>query len=302
LDSVVNNTSFASTFKITTIVDGKEKLFFVKTANGKDAETMFAGTHPHRSPLSPPFRPFHTRDLTSKIGEHTSLNTIHSAVPTLCPQSYAHGRLSNAHGCFLATDFLNLSPSHSARSGSGISLAHKLAQLHSIPAPTPPGYDAPQFGFPVPTACGDTLQDNGFRASWAEFFADNRLRHVLRVAEGRNGVDAGLARLVERTAGEVVPRLLGEGHLRGGDGGCVVPVVVHGDLWSGNRGRGTVGKGGVEEVVFDPSASWSHSEFEFGIMRMFGGFGAGFEREYHEVKGKDEPVGEWEDRVLLYEL
>lgn len=37
-------------------------------------------------------------------------------------------------------------------------------------------------------------------------------------------------------------------------------------------------------------------------MRMFGGFGPGFEREYHKLKPKDEPVEEFEDRVALYEL
>jgi len=58
----------------------------------------------------------------------------------------------------------------------------------------------------------------------------------------------------------------------------------------------------VEEVVFDPSSSYSHAEFEWGIMRMFGGFSGAFEKEYFKLKEKDEPVGEWEDRVMLYEL
>jgi protein-ribulosamine 3-kinase len=35
---------------------------------------------------------------------------------------------------------------------------------------------------------------------------------------------------------------------------------------------------------------------------MFGGFGKEFEREYFEIKKKDSPVEEWEDRVSLYEL
>jgi len=158
------------------------------------------------------------------------------------------------------------------------------------------------FGFPVTTCCGDTQQDNSFKASWAEFYADNRLRHVLRKAEESNGRDAKLSGLIERTATQVVPRLLRDGHLRASGGGDVVPVVVHGDLWSGNHGRGTIGNGGVEEVVFDPSSCWAHREFEFGIMRMFGGFGVGFEREYFEITGRDEPVEEYEDRVALYEL
>ena len=37
-------------------------------------------------------------------------------------------------------------------------------------------------------------------------------------------------------------------------------------------------------------------------MRMFGGFGPSFEREYHKLKPKDEPEEEFEDRVELYEL
>jgi len=35
---------FATTLKITSSVDGKEKLFFVKMGKGKDSEIMFAGS------------------------------------------------------------------------------------------------------------------------------------------------------------------------------------------------------------------------------------------------------------------
>ena len=37
-------------------------------------------------------------------------------------------------------------------------------------------------------------------------------------------------------------------------------------------------------------------------MRMFGGFGRGFLKEYHELCPKTEPLGEYEDRINLYEL
>ncbi|KAK6609362.1 phosphotransferase enzyme family protein [Botrytis cinerea] len=214
-------------------------------------------------------------------GEHASLNAIHSIVPSLCPQSYAHGPLECGEGFFLATDFLDLNPRD---------------------AKSTPGYEQPQFGFTVTTCCGETKQDNSFKGSWAEFYGDNRLRGIVKEAERNNGKNGELRKLVEEVVEVVVPRLLGDGNLRGSDGQKIKPVVVHGDLWSGNHGTGRIGEGGVEEVVYDSSASWSHAEFEAGIMRMFGGFGSAFWREYHEVRPKDEPREEWEDRCLLYEL
>lgn len=99
----------------------------------------------------------------------------------------------------------------------------------------------------------------------------------------------------------VVPRLLGDKHLNNGQG--ITPVVVHGDLWSGNASKGNLpGMKEPEDVVFDSSAVYAHSEFELGIMRMFGGFGAPFLKEYHGLVPKTEPVDEYADRVSLYEL
>jgi fructosamine-3-kinase len=265
--------SFSSTWRLTsTTPDGHTSDYFVKTGTGQEAEVMFHG-------------------------EHASLNAIADAVPSFCPRSHAHGPLSTVPGkFFLATDFLDLSGSGTA--GSGETLAQKLARLHTTPAPTPDGEDRAMFGFPVPTCCGNTVQDNSFRESWAEFFADNRLRSILRAAVARNGANGELSETVERVASEVVPRLLGDGHPK-----VVKPVVVHGDLWSGNHGRGRIaGRGGVEEVVYDPSCVYGHSEYELGIMRMFGGYGGAFWKEYDELVPKSEPVDEWEDRIALYEL
>ena len=119
---------FSTTAKITTTLkDGTEKHFFMKNGKGKDAEVMFAG-------------------------EHASLNAIHT-VPTLCPASFAHGPLEDASGgAFLVTDFLDMSGTPSGdEDGSGMSLAAKLAKLHTTPAPTPEGFSRPVFGFPVPS-------------------------------------------------------------------------------------------------------------------------------------------------------
>lgn len=245
-------------------------------------------------------------------GEHASLNAMHAAVPSLCPKSFAWGELENG-GYFLATEFLDLGGGHSESQaatapGSGMSLAERLAKLHSTPAPVPEGYDKPQFGFPVTTCCGNTPQPNSFRSSWAEFFAENRLLAILARAEKNNGKDASLRQLVETVAGDVVPRLLSDGHL--GDQQGIVPVVTHGDLWYGNKGTGSFvgrdqagsdGCGAIEDVVFDPSSAYAHGEWDHGIMKMFGGFGVSFWKEYFKLCHKTEPVVEYGDRVALYE-
>lgn len=199
------------------------------------------------------------------------------------------------------TDFLDFSSRFTSSSSSAPSLAQKLAKLHTTPAPIPEGYDKPQFGFPATTCCGETPQDNSYKASWADFYAENRLLFILKQSEKNHGKDAELRSLVEKTAYKVVPRLLGNAHLNNGK--VITPVVCHGDLWSGNASQGTLpGMDGPEDVVFDSSAVYGHSEYELGIMNMFGGFGSSFFKEYHKLVPKTEPVDEYEDRVKLYEL
>ncbi|KAH7098304.1 fructosamine kinase [Auriculariales sp. MPI-PUGE-AT-0066] len=250
---------FASTFKITT----DSRVFFMKTGRGDAARIMFAG-------------------------EYESLNAIHAVDSSLCPAAVAHGALADTpNSFFLVTEFLHMG--RGVTSSTVRSLAVKLANLHSTPAPS----DG-KFGFPVTTCCGSTPQPNEWAASWPEFYANNRLRFILQQCDA----DDELAVAVERTASEVVPRLLGRLNIR--------PVVVHGDLWSGNKGTAVFDRQDaedvVENVVFDPAVCYGHSEYDLGIMKMFGGFSTAFFDEYHGLLPKQDPVKEYEDRVELYEL
>ncbi|KAL2808193.1 Fructosamine kinase-domain-containing protein [Aspergillus granulosus] len=273
---------FTTTGTINAIIDGAERKYFIKTSsNGTAAKEMFQG-------------------------EYESLNAIAAAVPGFCPRAVAWGPLEegNEKSYFLATEFLDLR----AGGKKGESLAQRLGKLHSTPAPKDPETGKQRFGFPVPTFCGDTRQANRWAESWAEFYANERLLTILGTSEERNGPDVRLRELVERTASTVVPALLGDGHLgfdKSGKGTGITPVVVHGDLWSGNADRGRiVGSGRKEDeevgdVVYDPSACYAHSEYDLGIMKMFGGFGSAFFSQYHRIVPRTEPVEEYEDRRAI---
>ncbi|KAJ5221082.1 uncharacterized protein N7469_009969 [Penicillium citrinum] len=268
----------------------EERQYFIKTSSdGKAAEEMFRG-------------------------ESESLNAIADSVPGFCPRALAWGPLEegSAKKYFLATEYLDLSGMMSRSKGDetdSSTLAYRLGKLHSTPAPVDPETGRRRFGFPVPTFCGDTKQPNHFRDSWADFYAEERLLRILATSEERNGKDEGLRDLVEKTAYGVVPRLLGDDHLgynSQGEGDGILPVVIHGDLWSGNADRGRIVGSGRDDspgdVVYDPSACYGHSEFELGIMHMFGGFGSRFFEQYHRIVPRTEPVEEYNDRVRLYEL
>ena len=72
-------------------------------------------------------------------------------------------------------------------------------------------------------------------------------------------------------------------------------VLLHGDLWASNTGADFSGA----PVIFDPAVYYGHREAEFGMMRLFGGFGPRVEAAYREV-WPWEPGHE--ERIALYRL
>ncbi|KAI0140503.1 fructosamine kinase [Xylariaceae sp. FL1272] len=219
--------------------------------------------------------------------EFYSMKVMSDAMPLICPTPIYIGPMDNQDQFFLLTDYLDMDSTNSSK-GSGLSLATKLAILHNT-AVTMPNNEKPMFGFPVRTLCGSTPQDNTFKSSWAE------------ICEERHGADEELRMWIARTTEYTVSALLREGHL-GGEYG-IEPSMVHGDLWMGNRATGQIeGWLGPEDVCYDPSGVYAHNEYDFAIMRLFGGYMAGFWDQYHATKPKTEPIEEYEDRIRLYSV
>ncbi len=213
---------------------------------------------------------------------------MHEACPSVVPKPLAHGNFARTIGCFLVTEFLERDDT--SLPPTGMSLAQKLVQLHTTPTFIPEGFTSPVFGFPVVTYCGPTPQPISFGTSWHDFFVEHRMRMILQACEVNQGHDQELKYWVERVISGPVRHLLADGHLGGSMG--VVPALMHGNLWSGNSMRGTVwGDAESGDVVFDPSSSWCHNEFEMGIVTLFGGFSSNLFQEYHDLLPKDRACG-----------
>ncbi|EWC43525.1 hypothetical protein DRE_07487 [Drechslerella stenobrocha 248] len=220
-------------------------------------------------------------------GEHASLNAINTVVPDLCPRAIAHGSL-DADSFFLATEFLDLG----GRGGG--SLASKLGKLHSQSAPS----DGRVVSKTSSRRSGSTPQDNTYENTWASFFINRRLLPILRACVESNGPQPELTNHVDRTlpvAQHLLDRLSTQ---------AARPVVVHGDLWSGNQSSGSIPPRVIDPtpVIYDPSSCYAPAEYDHGIMTMFGGFDGDFWKEYEAVVPRGEPVTEYEDRVSLYRL
>ena len=104
-----------------------------------------------------------------------------------------------------------------------------------------------------------TAQRNTYCHSWKDFFTENRLRFIKEACIEIHGSESQLTSLIDKTIENVVPKLLDDNRL-GGQAG-IKPVLVHGDLWSGNSCTARIGgRGGMEEVIYDPSACYAQSE------------------------------------------
>ncbi len=155
----------------------------------------------------------------------------------------------------------------------------RLAQLHRATRST-------RFGFGRDTYLGTTLQNNHWQTDWLTFWREQRLGPQLALFVGKTGRDDPLLQAGHKLMA-ALDRFLG--------GIDEPPVLIHGDLWSGNAAANEQGA----PVIFDPAGYYAQREAEWGMMRLFGGFGPRAEAAYAEVWPL--PPGS-EQRIALYRL
>lgn len=164
-----------------------------------------------------------------------------------------------------------------SRPGTDEELGRELAAMHRS--------GAPSFGREDRRTTGSRGLPNDPTATWAEFYAQRRLRPLADLAERTDALSPATVQDLHRVAGRL-EELLGPPE---------PPARLHGDLWAGNRLVDVHGR----SWLIDPAAHGGHREFDLSMMRLFGGFGDAVHAAYHESF----PLSPgWRERIELHQL
>ena len=184
------------------------------------------------------------------------------------PKVILYLELPNAE--LLLMEWIDMQNSDQKKLGKGLGEMH-LKSNESNPN---------KYGYPVEGFIGITKQERGWENNWIDCFIKLRiepqlsiLRHDFLDIKTKN-------KIKEKIKSELISHQ-------------PINALVHGDLWSGNKGIEKNGKG----VIFDPASWWADSEVDIAMTRLFGGFDSEFYEEYHKIiplkKG-------FEKRVIIY--
>ena len=142
---------------------------------------------------------------------------------------------------------------HMARTAPALgyedALGRGLAALHAA--------GAPGFGHTGDNVIGSLPQSNRGHATWAAFYAHERLLPLVNRAIDAHIAPDTWAALVERLAARL-PEILGPAER---------PARLHGDLWSGNVITDSRG----QPVLIDPAVYGGHREMDLAMLALFGG-------------------------------
>ncbi|MCR4940411.1 MAG: fructosamine kinase family protein [Treponemataceae bacterium] len=179
----------------------------------------------------------------------------------------------------------------SAKTAAASVSAASAHETGAIPgaAPANPANSSPgtlAFGFFQDNFIGATPQCNSPKASWLDFFRENRLAPQFKATDSYfSEADRALnTKLLDHL----------EDFLLEPD----KPSLLHGDLWSGNVMCGPEGKA----MLIDPATYIGHAEADLAMTELFGGFPPKFYQAYKEVNPLQPGYESRRDLYNLYQL
>ena len=156
-------------------------------------------------------------------------------------------------------------------------LGQGLAAIHSHQAPT--------FGFSSDNYCGLGKQQNQQTDDGHDFFGQHRLLVQAKWANARgllsNDSLNDLHRICAKLAELIPPNN---------------PVLLHGDLWSGN----VIADDQGDPALIDPAAYWGWHTTDLAMSTLFGGLADRFYDAYQEAYGCNSDWRTYSDLLNLY--
>jgi len=143
----------------------------------------------------------------------------------------------------------------------------------------------PGYGLERDNFIGATPQPNGPMDDWVAFWRERRLLYQLELAASSG--HAGRLQDRGRRLLEIMDVFFASYR--------AAASLLHGDLWSGNRGALADGT----PVVFDPAVYYGDREADIAMTTLFGGFGPRFYSAYAATWPLDQAAG---TRRALYNL
>lgn len=154
--------------------------------------------------------------------------------------------------------------------------AESLAQLHS--------FEKEYFGNEIDNYIGTIHQSNTKHKNWSTFFVKERCQPLVKLALNQGYLTSEELKLFSRfylKVPEIWPQ--------------EKPVLLHGDLWSGNH---IVGKAN-QPFLIDPAVYFGHREMDLAMMQLFGGYPS----ELFDLYNSYLPLEKgWEQRVKYNQL
>lgn len=177
---------------------------------------------------------------------------------------------------FLILEYLEAGP---RKSMFWSDFGKSLARMHRHSADT--------FGLDHDNYMGSIPQSNRRHSSWPDFFMQERLVPMVRMARDTGyfgkGTVASFERLYQRLPGIFPPE---------------PPALIHGDLWTGNH----MVDGNGNACLIDPAVHYGHREMDIAMSRLFGSFAPEFYEAYHSEYPLEKGWRERVDVCNLYPL
>jgi fructosamine-3-kinase len=201
-------------------------------------------------------------------GEKKGLELLIEKSRFLVPKPIDRGVFENKS--YLLLEYITLEGSGNwSLFGKSLAKMHRESQQH--------------FGLDHDNYIGSLVQENSFRDTWADFYAELRLYPLMKriIEKGLLSLSDGvhLDGLVKELA-SIYPD--------------EKPALLHGDLWSGNAAFSA-----SLPCIYDPAVYYGHREMDIAMTFLFGGFPSEMMAAYTSLYPLEKG---WRERLEISQL